>query len=286
MNCDCAFCIGSTHEVCQDYALAGDHSIAVADGCSGSVLSDFGSKVLSITAMNKMAEIKTLHDFDENEIILLARPSAKILNLPIQCLDATLLCAAKYEDVIAETICYGDGVIAIKLTDGNIFTINIEYADNYPFYINYLYDKTGRYQNWYNNHNNRKVSFSVIKKNGEVDIISNNYGQYTRLKYGKTEVGTLRLQPHKVIVETFAPEAESIIIMSDGVQSFYHTAFNGASKYNEKISYYNILKELLNFKSYVGRFVQRRMNKFLKTCIKNGWHHSDDISMAAIYLGE
>ena len=75
MNTDCAFYIGTTHEVCQDYALTGEYSVAIADGCSGSVLSDFGSRVLSVTAMNKIAELKTLHDIDENELVLLSRPS-------------------------------------------------------------------------------------------------------------------------------------------------------------------------------------------------------------------
>ena len=98
MNCDCAFRIGSTHEVCQDYALSGKNTVSIADGCSGSVLSDIGSRVLSVTAMNKMIELESLHDFDEKELILLARPSIKVLNLPNECLDATLLCAAKKED--------------------------------------------------------------------------------------------------------------------------------------------------------------------------------------------
>ena len=72
-------------------------TVAIADGCSGSILSDIGSRVLSITAMNKMSELKTLHDIDEQELILLARPSVKVLNLPPECLDATLLCAAKID---------------------------------------------------------------------------------------------------------------------------------------------------------------------------------------------
>ena len=57
-------------------------------------------------------------------------------------------------------------------------------------------------------------------------------------------------------------------------------------KMNEKVSYHDVLKELLSFKNYTGRYVQRRMNKFIKTCAKNNWNHSDDISIAAIYLGE
>jgi len=285
MNTDCAFYIGTTHDVCQDYALTGDYSATIADGCSGSILSDIGSRVLSVTAMNKIAQLNTLHDIDEQELILLARPSIKVLNLPFECLDATLLCAAKIDDA-SEAICYGDGVIAIKMSNGDAFVVSIEYVDSYPFYINYLYDETGRYKNWKANHNKLQVVFSVIKENGEVEILNESCDSNTRIRYDGAEVGLIRVQDRRIIVDTIDPEVESIIIMSDGVQSFYQTIISGTSKHNEKISYHDVLKELLNFKNYTGRFVQRRMNKFIKTCIKNDWNHSDDISIAAIYLGE
>jgi len=285
MNCDCAFNIGSTHEVCQDYALSGKNTVSIADGCSGSVLSDFGSRVLSVTAMNKMIELTSLHDFDEMELILLARPSIKMLNLPNECLDATLLCAAKKEDA-AEAICYGDGVIAIRMKDDYTLVICVEYTDSYPFYINYLFDKTNRLSNWKENHNNRKITFSIIKPDGEVEIISHNCDKTPRIGYDKGEVGLLRADGHRVMVELITDNAESISIISDGVQSFYHTLITEHSSQNEKISYYDVLKDLLRFKSYTGKFVQRRMNKFIKTCAKKGWSHSDDISIAAIYLGD
>ncbi len=285
MNCDCAFRIGSTHEVCQDYALSGKNTVSIADGCSGSVLSDIGSRVLSVTAMNKMIELESLHDFDEKELILLARPSIKVLNLPNECLDATLLCAAKKEDV-AEAICYGDGIIAIKMKDGYILIICVEYTDSYPFYINYLFDKTNRFKNWEENHNNRKITFSIIKPDGEIKIISSECHKTPRIGYDKGEVGLLRATEYKVMVELMTPDVESISIISDGVQSFYHTLITGYSSQNEKIPYHDVLKDLLSFKSYTGKFVQRRMNKFVKTCAKKEWSHSDDISIAAIYLGE
>ena len=285
MNTDCAFYIGSTHNICQDYALTGEYSVVVADGCSGSILSDIGSRILSVTAMNKIAQLKTLHDIDEQELILLARPSIKILNLPHECLDATLLCAAKYNDAV-EAICYGDGVIAIKMRNRDTLIINIEYTDNYPFYINYLYDDTGRYKNWEDNHNKIQVVFSLIKENGEIEILNENCDLNTRLRYNENEIGLIKVQDRRTIVETIDTDVVSIVVMSDGVHSFYHTIISGTSKHNEKVPYHDVLKELLSFKNYTGRFVQRRMNKFIKTCKKNNWDHSDDISIATIYLGD
>lgn len=285
MNCDCAFCIGTTHDVCQDYALTGKNTVSITDGCSSSVLSDFGSRVLSVTAMNKMIELTSLHDFDEKELILLARPSIKVLNLPVECLDATLLCAAKKDDGV-EAICYGDGVIAIKMEDGYIVVICVEYIDSYPFYINYLFDKTGRFLNWKNNHNNRDITLSVINPDGEVKILSQDCNKNPRVGYDNGEIGLLRIGEYRVMIDLFSPEIETIAIISDGIQSFYHTLITGYYSHNEKISYHDVLKELLNFKNYTGKFVQRRMNKFIKTCRKKEWSHSDDISIAAIYLGE
>jgi len=285
MNTDCAFYKGTTHNICEDYALSNENSAIISDGCSGSALSDFGSRVLSVMTMNKMSELKTLHDLDENELVLLSRPALKILNLPSECLDSTLLCAAKIEEA-TEAICYGDGVIAIKMENKDTLIISIEYVDNYPFYINYLYDQTGRYKSWISDHNKRKVIFSVIKANGEVEIITEECDASTRLRYDGTEVGIIRVQDIRTVVETIAPEVESIIIMSDGVQSFYKTIITGTSKHNEKVSYHDVLKELLSFKSYTGKFVQRRVNKFKKDCIKKSWANADDVSLAAIYIGE
>ena len=286
MSCDCAFYIGTTHEVCQDYALAGENTVCVADGCSGSLLSDFGSRVLSVTAMNKMTELDTLFEFDEKEIILLARPSAKVLNLPPECLDATLLCAAK-KDKVAEAICYGDGVIAAKMEDGGLLIIAVEYVDSYPFYVNYMFDKSGRFRNWKEHHNKRRIVFSTVSPEGEVEVVTIDMENNPRVRYDSKDVGLLRIRgDFGVMVELVAPDVESVAVMSDGVQSFYHPVITDTSNHNEKVEYHDVLKELMRFRNYTGRFVQRRMNKFKKTCVKNGWEHSDDVSIAAIYMGE
>jgi hypothetical protein len=281
---DCAFYIGSTHDVCQDYALSGKTGIVISDGCSGSPLTDFGSRVLSVTAINKMAELETLHDFKEEEVILLARPAIKMLNLPMESMDATLLCTKIYDSAV-EAICYGDGVIAVKLRDGNTFIINCVYTDSFPFYMNYLYDKTGRYQDWKDNHNKKKITLSVIKEDGEVKVLSEDCDTDVRLKYEKLEIGLLRIQELRTMVDIFALEdVESIAIMSDGIHSFYETIQTDTVKKNHLIPYIDVLRELLPFKNCKGKFVQRRINKFRKICAKNNWHNADDMSLAAIYV--
>jgi len=284
--------MGITHDVCQDYALSGTNKIVVADGCSGSQLSDIGSRVLSITAINKIAQIDDLHQFDASECILLARPSAKMLDLPDTCLDATLLGAAGWENCL-QAFCYGDGTIAIKTKNGDIVVIDVAYTDSHPFYINYLHDRTGRHPYWLKHHNQKKITLSIIRENGEVQSIEDDCSGITRISAnGGIGIGIVRIFPYKTIVDIVqdnidkASESISwIAIMSDGVHSFYEPIITETSKQNKPISYFEILKELLTFKNYKGKFVQRRLNRFIKNCDKKNWHNADDVSLAAIYCG-
>lgn len=281
MNTDCAFYIGTTHEICQDYTITGKNSIIVSDGCSGSSNSDIGSRVLSITAMNKIKELDSLHNFDEKECILLARPSVKMLNIPNECLDATLLAAISYDDGL-QAMCCGDGVIAIKLKDGETIIIDCAYIDNYPFYMNYMYDQTGRYRNWINNHNKRQITQITLNSKSEwtssVPIESN-------IERISNDIGFIKLSDNKTFVEiTNIDDIEYIAIMSDGVHSFYETIITDTSKYNQSVDYLTVLKDLLSFKNFNKAFVQRRINKFRKDCIKKNWSNADDVSLAIIYI--
>ena len=282
MNTDCAFHIGTSHDVCQDYAIASQRSIAISDGCSSSLLSDIGARILSITALNKIKEIENLYNFDEKECILLARPAIRMLNIPNECLDATLLVATLYDHAL-EAICYGDGVIAIKTKDEDITIINCSYKDSYPFYINYMYDNTGRYGEWTKNHNKKDIAISTIKSNGDIIEQTKDFIYQSRIK----DIGIFYSKDNKIWIELVDIESiEFIAIMSDGVHSFYETVTTETSRYTKPISYLEGIKKLLNFKNYNKSFVQRRMNKFYKDCIKNKWGNSDDLSLAVIHPGK
>ncbi len=284
MNTDCAYYIGTTHEECQDYALAGKNSVVVSDGCSGSPNSDIGSRVLSITAMNKMAELRNLYHFDQKECISLARPAIKILNMPTECLDATLLAAEHYKERdCVSAMCSGDGVIAIGTNEGETIIIDCAYVDNYPFYMNYFYDRSGRAKTWFENHNKRVITQTAIGVDGNT-ISSEELSGTCRL-FGN--LGLVTMTDTNLIIDM--SEAEKLIkyvsIMSDGIHSFYETITTETSKHNQSLSYIDVLKDLLTFKNFNKSFVQRRINKFRKNCAKNNWANSDDFSLATIYIG-
>jgi hypothetical protein len=281
MNTNCAFYIGTTHDFCQDYARVRKNAVIVSDGCSGSLCSDIGSRVLGVTAINKIIELDSLYNFDEKECILLARPSIQMLNLPHECLDATLLAAIVYE-YGSQAICCGDGVIVISMKNDYKIVIDCAYSDSYPFYMNYLYDTSGRYLSWKNNHNKRIITMTAISPEGEV--ISEIIGENKRLPQ---DAGVIKVLEHKTLVEI--PDnnlIEFIAVMSDGVHSFYETITTETSKFNKSVSYIDVLKDFLAFKNYNQLFVQRRVNKFRKTCAKKNWGNSDDVSLAVIYAGE
>ena len=284
MNTDCAFYIGTTHEVCQDYALSGKNSIAVSDGCSGSPQSDIGSRVLSITAMNKMVDMDSLYHFDQKECISLARPAIKMLDISNKCLDATLLIVKYHEEKnCVEAMCSGDGVIVIGTKTGRTIVIDCAYIDNYPFYMNYYYDKTGRLGNWDSEHNKREITQTIIDPDGEI-ISTKILSDSDRLD---VDLGIIIATKTNIIINV--PQTEGLVdyvaIMSDGIHSFYEKIITETSKCNQAVNYLDVLKELLTFKNFNSSFVQRRINKFRKNCIKKNWANADDFSLAAIYMG-
>jgi len=296
MNVDTAFTTGKSHATCQDFAISEKsnnideyrNTIVIADGCSGSPFTDFGARILAKTAINQIRDLgyPNLHEFDEEQCILSARPLIKMLNLPTQCLDTTLLFASAC-DSQAQIITYGDGVIAIKIKTGDIIIINAAYTDSYPFYINYLYDKKRRHENWLDDHDKKEVSHFILRNNGKVEIIDEKCDFHPRLEIDGNEIGTMSIQLQRTIIDIVSFDTiEFIAIMSDGVHSFYESITTETSKYNQHISYFDILRELLSFKSFNSKFVQRRLNKFTKDCEKKNWLYMDDVSLGVIYLGE
>lgn len=139
MNTDAFIDIGSTHAVCQDYAIARRGYVILSDGCSSSPDTDIGARLLvraldqALTA-HATREIAELHA----EAAYTALAWSKTLGLPAQSVDATLLSAhVANEDLIIA--CSGDGVIILETQAGVLDVHPISSPSGYPFYPSYLH---------------------------------------------------------------------------------------------------------------------------------------------------
>lgn len=288
MITDSAFYIGTTHKICQDYAISTIGTAILSDGCSSSKNSDIGARILSRVAYDQGTIFDDLHNFNEKECIYQARPIVKMLNLSNECLDATLL-IVKSNSVGIQALCCGDGIIAIGTKDKHTIIIDCTYTDSYPFYMNYLcrqslntlYDGLeDRYVDWTENHNKRLINQTVLDPKKEIisaKIVEENQRLYD-------SIGLIRVLDYSTLIEIADGNlVEYVAIMSDGVHSFYETVTTETSKVNNPISYLDVLRDLLSFKSFYGDFVQRRVNKFRKSCKKKNWVNVDDVSLATLH---
>jgi len=284
MNADSAFAIGKRHEVCQDYAKAevdGEWGKAwVSDGCSSSPDSDIGARLMVLSARQSFrAMLETgwnLKTSSPEEIGMMtmcsARTSANGLGLSPEVLDATLLsimCDGEYVCLSA----FGDGVLFLKWEHGSTKCLDIELTNGYPDYLSYRFDKERRnkYDSVWVDTKANKLVRDMSWLDGKLENYQergfdphNGYGEIHQIKQGVAKL-------------------ELAAVMSDGVKSFYRRSKNGA---NEVVPLSEVLESLMNFRLHSGRFVQRRLNAFLKDAAVKGWEHHDDISIAAIHFSE
>jgi len=260
MNSDSAFKIGN-HEICQDYSfniiINNKHYIIVSDGCSGSKNTDIGSRLLTLLAVRKIYNINILpHPHD---LIISMLQAQLYFHIDNQNFDATLLMASSDGKIYAQ----GDGVIVIYYPEYiELFILN--YSKGYPAYLSYLNDEDrfNQFSNVDQQYNIEKIVFDF-----NWNLISNEI-----INHINTESFEYNC----------ANNYKKIILLSDGIFSFYKKIITETSNSTEKINYLDILKNLLDFKSMSGKFVSRSLNAAEKNYNKNNIFHYDDISIAVI----
>lgn len=272
INSDSAFTIGNSHIVCEDYAVTSNdedgHYMVLCDGCSSSEMTDVGVRLLAHSALvslkkhdlfDKMKSENYLSDVLYN-IKLLSKDEV-FKDLPDTAYDATLL-LLKYAEGKAQVLIFGDGVLVYKKkNEEHRVIVNKIYPNGYPRYLSYRID---RY---------RELEF--LKKEPLFELHINHVypNRCNEFKYAKTnETEYYRL------IKDVNDDIEWIAVMSDGVHSF-------RDEKKKEIDYIEIVKHLTDFKNFTGEFVKRRLNKFKKMCVKEQWTHYDDVSIAAMYLG-
>lgn len=316
MQLDSAFQIGKTHDICEDYALTGtveaenyDNGYAIiSDGCSSSSNVDLGARVLSFSAVREIENLYRhkgifIFSFNNDTCITRARESIKSLGVGLDSLDATLLMA--YADPYGvEILVNGDGAVVFGFDTGEMLVVHFEYESGFPFYPNYHPEYSVRYGDWRKKQikeidseegrhreelSGAKLTASVIDTDGNYEELEPEvHGHYypgkglQSVSFDQKETGGML---HFARGENASGKIPTFVaILSDGIDSFYKTEDGGTSLTKKNIDYREVIKEALNFKNFNGQFMQRRLNRFLKFCQKNNWHHTDDISFGAIYF--
>lgn len=274
MNADSFFTIGSSHQICEDYALSGgkgDGSFAVmSDGCSGSPRTDFGARFLAL-AMEQILSQEKFSDEEISQMHMLGLSIAELMviptGLPIACLDATLGYVFADGDYIRAFLS-GDGAIAARKKNGDHWCAIVDYPSGAPPYLSYSLSEE-RTQLYLEATNGCEFTIKAYESDGD--------------KMGNTStVEESGMHSHFFMFPR--EEYDLVMVMSDGVSSFQRPKNSETTRYFEEVHPAEIIEELLAVKSAKGDFIKRRCKRVMKNlCLKAGWKHIDDFSVAAIH---
>lgn len=274
MNSDSYFRIGNAHQVCEDYALSGQTEqrafAVVSDGCSGSPRTDFGARFLAL-AMEQILTNETLSEEEIGNMHMMSLKVAQLMStasgLGDSCLDATLGYAFTDEHFF-RTFLSGDGAIAGLKRNGEKWAATIEYPSGAPPYLSYSL-------------NEERVNYYLEQTEGcPFTITAHEWIDPQNVT--KTVKENKGMNSHAFAFPR--EEYELVMVMSDGIGSFQKPVNGETAKYFEPVDPIQIIDGLLAVKSYNGDFMKRRYKRVIKNlCIKGGWKHLDDISVAAVY---
>lgn len=275
MHADSYFRRGTTHDVCQDYALSGEVNGRpfgiVADGCSSSPHTDFGARFLAFGAREALRQ--SFGAFRYEAVLPLACAAVGHM-VPMACLDATLGIVYGTETHIHVWLS-GDGVIVARRKDGSYWVTVVEFSGNAPGYLSYQLN------------GNR---FQALTGEGgpggirQIDdvVLSSHFTETDRKRLGEKRLSS---DPRSYWTHRVYPAElfDLAAVMTDGASSFQCPSEHGGL---EVVPLNEVLSHVLAYKGMVGRFAARRLNRFLgRHCRDQGWSHGDDFAFAAVYAG-
>jgi hypothetical protein len=265
MNADSYFEMGRTHLVCQDYAFASDPDpdlgwltarpyVVVSDGCSSSLNTDFGSRLMALSAAREMDEFgpDAPVELDGKKIIAGAVLMAEALGLHITALDATVMVAWVEQNTI-RVLVWGDGVVAGRYRHGLYRLHTIEFAHSAPAYLTYSWDES------------RQAVYREHTEDGLHTVYTTDQEDNDPIARGEARTG---LEP----VEFSFPieDFDLVVLLSDGIETCH-------------IPVEDAVEKVLAVKNYDGRFITRRVRRFLKQLRADGNNVDDDLGVGALY---
>lgn len=280
---DSFFQQGVVHEVCEDYALHGANYVIISDGCSNAggprIHTDWGSRLLCKAAEMYLPIIyDDRHTFFKEVYKFGVDLVSEFVNLPIECLTATLGCLID-NDTFFHFLLVGDGFYGVRRRDKTWEIKEVKFLSGgiakaaAPFYLRYTQndDEFEKYQVLFGS------QWSITRYVGSLE------------KLEKIEESIQDFRNFFPYVWWSAPtsEYELAFITSDGVSSFYETITTSTSKHNENISPIPVLQVLLDFVNFRPDFLEVQRNWAFKqnkkgTFIKRNWHNADDVAMGVI----
>ena len=292
MNTDTYFEIGATHEVCQDFALAGQLNdklafAIVTDGCTDAHVQcgevDFGARVLAYSAREALFDIfaasKELSTDEKVFDVLGATvriktlanlaPVRKQFRLSELFSDSTLVVAI-FDGKNAYAYIYGDGGILVKDKSDNLIYDEITFTSSAPYYLIYANpDRNKNYGREYGKHPVYRTN-AFIPKDG-VNAVSLKPSQHPFM-------GQVVDESVYKFSSFLYQDVANISVTSDGIKSFQQTTPEGV----RNIPSLEMVPRFVGFKNVNGCFQQRRMKFLQKECQQGAITHFDDISIASI----
>lgn len=273
MKADAHFEIGSSHTICQDYAISeviGDDGGAyaiVCDGCSKSTDVDIGARLLALSAKRTLLVGGENMNYDIFGKVTIRNLETIRDTVPFSDfgLDATLLATWVAPDNTFTAHLYGDGVFIHK-TATTLRIVHVEFESGAPAYLSYHIDK-----------NRMKDYEEKAKGKKSVLDISLYCGESEEPSKDTIELETVVAPFDAVTFTGLVAPGDVIAVASDGVNSFSKTD-------GDRINWGEIVKEFIDFKNTKGVFVHRRLSAMKRKFAKEGVSHYDDISMAAIVI--
>jgi hypothetical protein len=260
-NCDSAFRIGASHDMCEDYAYTAKDHVVICDGSSSARNSDWGARILAKNTSDllKVGIDNSIFNLFPQLSIFNSKKNVEALGLNLDCLCATqLFINVSNRESFDEFQIYifGDGGIYVEyfngVTDISVFKYSPISAPFYPYYLL----SSALTNSYFQSFPNQSLT-DIVPVTPPLDI--------TR----------------PIIMRPILEDIKKVLIFSDGVSSFID------KQTGKSIDAEEIIKELADIKSSQGSFIKRRLNACIKKVFnKNGWIHLDDLSVAGFIRNE
>lgn len=261
--------IGNSHKICEDYVINNENGTfydkpicIISDGCSSSIHTDVGARLLSWLAFKIFRE-NYKYNIDCNELNYL-NVGSKIYNnalkictdlhIPYYCLDATLMILWIDENDNCQDMyhifMYGDGCIFTIDNENIIKSYSYDFSYNAPYYLSARFLDSKEFEEQFSNS-------KCIEK------IDDNISREFDYK-------------NPILFSFPVKDYKSVLISSDGIFSFMD------NNLNMKVVNSCVTKQISNIKNYNGEFIKRRISRMISDLAKENIGHYDDISITGI----